>query len=141
MSTGRCACLVLSVIALTACAGVSHKPLIPVPPETISPAWQRIGLETPPPAQAPEAALALKPSQWVRTSYRRNGSTVAVDAFGLSTAASAFEAQQKWRNQPGVVAFHKGRVFVVCSSESEPVQGLIEFSRQLETAWLRGLGD
>ncbi len=137
MRTAPRAVLGIAFICLAGCSGLSHKPLIPVPPESLASGWQRIGLESPPLDSAREEALALNPSHWVRTSYRRGGSTVAVEAYGLSTSASAFEAQQKWRNQPGSVAFHQGRVFAVCSSESEPVNGLIEFSRQLEKAWLR----
>ena len=124
-------------LALAGCSALPHRPLIPVPPDSFE-GWARAGLDTPPLDQAPEAIRALKPAQWVRTSYRNkdSGGSVLVEAFGMATDASAFEAQQKWRNEPGTVSFRKSNVFAVCSSPTETTQSLIVFSKRLETAWL-----
>lgn len=132
-----CASLLALSLALAGCSGLPHRPLIPVPPASFE-GWTRVGLETPPLDQAPEAIRALKPAQWVRTSYKQkdSGGSVLVEAFGMPTDASAFEAQQKWRNEPGTVSFRKGNVFSVCSSATETTQALILFSQKLETAWL-----
>lgn len=123
-------------LALAGCGG-SGQPLIPEPPVAFE-RWDRAGLERPPVVQAPEGIRALKPAQWVRTSYRNkdSGGSVLVEAFGMPVESSAFEAQQKWRNEPGTVSFRNGKVFAVCSSPTEGTQSLITFSRQLETAWL-----
>jgi hypothetical protein len=124
-------------LALAGCSGLPHRPLIPVPPASFE-NWVRAGLDTPPVDQAPESIRALKPVQWVRTSYKNTyaGSSVLVEAFGMPTDSSAFEAQQKWRNEPGTVSFRKGNVFAVCSSPTETTQSLILFSQKLEIAWL-----
>ncbi len=114
-----------------------HAPAVPVPPASFE-GWTRAGLESPPLDQAPEAIRALKPVQWLRASYknRNSGGSVLVEAFGLPTDASAFEAQQKWRNEPGTVSFRKGNVFAVCSSPTETTPSLITFSKQMESAWV-----
>ena len=124
-------------LALAGCSGLPRRSLIPVPPESFG-GWSRAGMETPPVDQAPEAIRALKPVQWIRMSYRNPyaGSSVLVEAFGMPTDASAFEAQQKWRNEPGTVSFRKGNVFAVCSSPTDTTQSLIAFSKRLESAWL-----
>ena len=76
--------------------------------------------------------------QWVRTSYKNSysGGSVLVEAFGMPNDSSAFEAQQKWRNEPGTVSFRRGNVFAVCSSPTETTPSLISFSKILENAWL-----
>jgi len=124
-------------LALAGCGALPHRPLIPVPPAAFE-GWARAGLDTPSLDQAPEAIRALKPVQWVRTSYRNKDSrsSVLVEAFGMPTDSSAFEAQQKWHNEPGTVSFRHGNVFAVCSSPTETTQSLVAFSKKLETAWL-----
>ncbi len=131
---GLCA----AVVMLAACSSLPHKPLIPVPPLTLGEGWQRGGVTTPAVDGAPDSLRALKPVQWVRTSYRKSDLTVAVQLFGMPTEASAFEARQKWRNEGTTTAFHKGNVFVVCSSETVAMAGLLEFTRLVENEWLRG---
>ena len=124
-------------LALAGCSTLPRRPLIPVPPDGFE-NWARAGLDTPPVDQAPSAISVLKPVQWVRTSYKNRDShgSVLVEAFGMPTDSSAFEAQQKWRNEPGTVSFRKGNVFAVCSSPTETTQSLIAFSKKLEAAWL-----
>lgn len=136
VDSARVSLLAIGLI-LAGCSALPRRPLIPVPPASFE-RWDRAGLDTPPVDQAPEAIRALKPVQWVRTSYRNKdaGASVLVEAFGMPTDSSAFEAQQKWRNEPGTVSFRKGNVFAVCSSPTETTQSLIAFSKKLETAWL-----
>jgi hypothetical protein len=125
-------------LALAGCSVLPRRPLVPVLPASFE-NWDRAGLDTPPVDQAPEAIRALKPLQWVRASYRNKHSrgSVLVEAFGMPTDASAFEAQQKWRNEPGAVSFRNGNVFAVLSSPTETTQSLIALSKKLETEWLR----
>lgn len=87
---------------------------------------------------APASLQALKPVQWVRTSYRQSNREVLVQAFGMPTEVSAFEARQKWQSGERSTAFHKGNVFVVCSSETEPMAVLLEFTKLVENEWLQG---
>ncbi|MBI5085818.1 MAG: hypothetical protein HZB13_14615 [Acidobacteria bacterium] len=135
MRRGHSAFVLALGLSLAACGGLRYRTLVPAPPETLDGGWKRIGLETPPLEQAPDELRALGPRQWVRTSYTRAASIVRVDLFGMPSDTSAFEARQKWRSQPGALAFHKGGVLAVCSSETEPVRQLIEFSQTLERAW------
>ncbi|MBI5280359.1 MAG: hypothetical protein HY858_01665 [Candidatus Solibacter usitatus] len=121
--------------SLASCGGLPRRALIPVPPETLDGGWKRIGLETPPLERAPEELRALKPRRWVRTSYTRPGAIVRVDFYAMGSQASAFEARQKWRNEPGAITLQEGNVLAVCSSETEPLKQLIEFARKLENAW------
>lgn len=136
----RSACFALALLALAVC-GCSRLPeraLIPVPPATLDGGWQRVTLDTPAAVEAPEVLRSLKPAQRVRASYRKEGVMVGVDAYGMPSQASAFEAQQKWRNEAGSLAFQNGNVFVICSSAGAGQAGLIAFSKTLEEAWLGG---
>ncbi|MGJ5818464.1 hypothetical protein [Paludibaculum fermentans] len=130
--------LCAAALLLGACASLPHKPLIPVPPLALGADWKRTGVETPAVAGVPASLQALKPVQWVRTSYRQLDRMVLVQVFGMSTEASAFEARQKWRNEGNSTVFHKGNLFVVCSSETESMSILLEFTKLVENEWLRG---
>ena len=125
-------------LLLGACSRLPERALIPVPPSTLAGGWQRVTLDTPPAAAAPEPLEALKPAQRVRASYRLRGSTIFVDAYAMPSQASAFEAQQKWRNEAGALAFHRSNVFIVCASEGAEQAALSAFSKTLEEAWLGG---
>ncbi len=111
---------------------------MPLPPQTLQGGWTRAGLEYPPLDQAPEALRALQPRQWLRTSYKRPfaGSAILVDGYSMASEASALEAQQRWKNEPGTVAFHRGSVFVILSSPTDSTQSLVDFSRRIEQEWL-----
>ena len=128
--------LCLSCAALLNGCGGNRGPVsIPPPPESLSGVWQRVGLESPPIEQSPEALLPLKPTHRLRTSYQRIAGAILVEAFAMPSSTSAFEAEQKWKKEPASVSFHHGSFFVVCSSSTEPVGALVDFSRILETAW------
>jgi len=109
---------------------------IPEPPETLAIVWKREGLEHPPLDSAPQAVLASRPLEWLRTSYRSPASAVLVDVYRMPSESVAFEARQRWRIEPGAVAFHWRHLFIVCSSPAESTQGLAEFSAKLEAEWL-----
>lgn len=93
-------------------------------------------MERPPVDNAPQALRAWRPVEWLRASYRSSASVVLVDAYRMPSASVAFEARQKWRSEPGSVAFHWRDLLIVCSSPVEPTQGLMEFSAKLEAEWL-----
>ncbi len=109
---------------------------IPDPPETLAVVWKREGMERPPVDTAPQAVRAWRPVEWLRASYRSYASVVLVDAYRMTSESVAFEARQKWRSEPGSVAFHWRDLLIVCSSPVEPMQGLMEFSAKLESEWL-----
>lgn len=111
-------------------------PQIPEPPETLAVIWKRRGMERPPLDSAPQAVRAWRPVEWLRVSYRSYSSVVLVDVYRMPSESVAFEARQKWRNEPGTVAFHRRNLLIVCSSSVEPTQGLAEFSEKLEAEWL-----
>lgn len=123
---------------LGGCSRLPERALIPVPPSTLAGGWQRVTLDTPPASEAPAVLQDLKPTQRVRASYRLNGINISVEAYAMPSQASAFEAQQKWRNETGRLAFHSGNLFVVCGSIGAEPAALIAFSRTLEEAWLGG---
>ncbi|MGC4053944.1 MAG: hypothetical protein QM757_33070 [Paludibaculum sp.] len=128
----------LAALVLGACTSLPHKPLIPVPPLQLGNEWKRTGVETPAVEGAPESLKALKPVQWVRTSYRQLDRIVLVQVFGMPTEASAFEARQKWQGEARSTSFHKSNLFIVCSSETEAMSSLLEFTKLVENEWLRG---
>ncbi|MBN9661279.1 MAG: hypothetical protein J0H49_24005 [Acidobacteria bacterium] len=130
--------LCAAALVLGACTSLPHKPLIPVPPLQLGADWKRTGVETPDLAGAPSSVQALKPVQWVRTSYRQLDRMVQVQVFGMPTEASAFEARQKWQGGERSTSFHKSNLFVVCSSETEAMSNLLEFTKLVENEWLRG---
>jgi hypothetical protein len=123
-------------LCLMACGGSKAASDIPEPPGTVEVGWDRIGMESPPVEQSPEAILSLNPRRRLRISYRNYVGTTLVEAFLMPSQASAFEAEQKWRKEPGSVAFHRGKLFVICSSPTEPTGSVLNFSRNLEKAWL-----
>jgi hypothetical protein len=125
----------LVLLALAACSR-PQKPGIPEPPETLAIVWKREGLERPALDAAPQAVRAWRPVEWLRASYRSYASVVLVDVYRMSSESVAFEARQKWRNEPGSAAFHWRNLLIVCSSPVEPTQGLLEFSAKLEAEWL-----
>jgi hypothetical protein len=128
------ACLL--ALCLAGCVDSKASAEIPEPPGTVATGWDRIGMESPPLEQSPEAILLLNPRQRLRVSYKNYVGTALVEAFLMPSQASAFEAEQKWRKEPGSVAFHHGKLFVVCSSPTEPLGSVLSFSRNLEKAWL-----
>lgn len=127
------ACWLLAGIA---CARKPASRTIPEPPLAVAGGWQRASLGQPGLETTPEGLRAYHPQERVQTIYRSYSSTVLVDIYRLPGEATALEAMQKWRNEPGVVAFQRGSLFVVCSSAVEPTQGLIDFSGKLEKEWL-----
>lgn len=127
-----------ALVFLASCSSLPQRPLIPVPPESLGGSWTRTGVMTPGLEGVPESLRGLKPAQWVKTGYRQAGRAVQVQIYGMPTEASAFEARQKWRNEGLSTAFHKGNLFVVCSTESMAMAGLLEFSGLVENEWLRG---
>lgn len=128
--------LLVSLLALAAGCTSTRKPEIPEPPETLAVVWKREGMEHPPLDSAPQAVRAWRPVEWLRASYRSYASVVLVDAYRMPSESVAFEARQKWRSEPGSVAFHWRNLLIVCSSPVEPTQGLAEFSAKLEAEWL-----
>jgi hypothetical protein len=129
----RLLCL-LAVLA-AACSRV-QAPQIPEPPAVLAVVWKREGLERPPLDTAPQAIRAWRPVERLRASYRSYASVVLVDVYRMPSESVAFEARQKWRTEPGSVAFHWRNLLIVCSSPVEPAQGLAEFSAKLEAEWL-----
>ncbi|MEJ5367068.1 MAG: hypothetical protein WHT08_02035 [Bryobacteraceae bacterium] len=123
------------LVALAACVRPS-RPRIPDPPEVLAVVWKRVGLERPPLDSAPQAIRAWRPSEWLRVSYRSYASVVLVDVWRMPSESVAFEARQKWRNEPGAVASQWRDLLLVCSSSVESTQGLAEFSARLEAEWL-----
>jgi hypothetical protein len=130
--------LPILAVLLGACSRLPERALIPVPPATLPQGWQRVAMDTPPLVDIPATLATLKPTHRVRASYRRQSSTLAVDAYAMSSQAVAFEAQQTWRNQPGSIAFHHGNIFVICTAAAEPTSALASLSKILEDAWLGG---
>jgi hypothetical protein len=123
-------------LCLAACGDSKAASDIPEPPGTVESGWNRVGMEAPPVEQSPEAIRTLNPRRRLRTSYRNYVGTALVEAFLMPSQASAFEAEQKWRKEPGSIAFHRGNLFVICSSPTEPTGSVLNFSRNLEKAWL-----
>lgn len=130
--------LCVAALITAGCGALPHRPLIPVPPTALGGDWRSSSVSTPDVSGAPESLRALKPVQWVKASYRAGERMALVQVFGMPTEASAFEARQKWRNEGASTAFHKGNLFVVCSSESMAMAQLLEFSGLVEREWLRG---
>ncbi len=130
--------LLLAAALLAACSRLPERPLIPVPPATLPGGWQRVAFDTPGLRDIPSDLAALKPAHRVRAAYRAGQVNAGVDAFALPSQASAFEAQQKWRPEPGAIAFQHGSLFLICRAEGLPTPELARFSQTLEDRWLGG---
>ncbi|MGB9609839.1 MAG: hypothetical protein ACPL7M_02620 [Bryobacteraceae bacterium] len=125
----------LVVTMLAACVRMPASRIPELPPQ-VAIVWKRTGVDRPPPDSLPQALRAAAPAEWVRASYQSYATVVLVDVFRMRSAAAALEARQRWKNEPGSVAFHHRDLFVVCSSPMETTQGLAEFSAKLEAEWL-----
>jgi len=129
------AAALLPLLLLAGCAGRGVA-RIPEPPAQVAIVWKRAAMERPPLESVPQALRAAAPREWLRASYQSYATVVLVDIYRMPSAASAFEALQRWRTEPGAAAFARGELFVVCSSPMETTQGLIDFSAKLEAEWL-----
>jgi hypothetical protein len=125
----------VAVTMLAACVRTPES-RIPELPEQVANVWKRTGIERPSPDSLPQALRAAAPVEWVRASYQSYAAVVLVDVFRVRSPAAALEVRQRWKNEPGSVAFHHRDLFVVCSSPMETTQGLAEFSAKLEAEWL-----
>ncbi|GIU75636.1 MAG: hypothetical protein KatS3mg004_2723 [Bryobacteraceae bacterium] len=125
----------VTVTMLTACIRTPAS-RIPELPEQVAIVWKRTGIERPAPDSLPQALRAAAPVEWMRAGYQSHASVVLVDVFRMRSPAAALEARQRWKHEPGSVAFHHRDLFVVCSSPMETTQGLAEFSAKLEAEWL-----
>jgi hypothetical protein len=117
---------IVLLLALAACGRMEFMPM----PETIG-EWRRGAVTSSEPSE-PHRQLGAKAA--IRSVFRRADASIAVEAVFFGSAASAFEARQK-HTAPDTIAFHRGPVFVLCTS-SEPRRAVIEFSSALESAWL-----
>lgn len=61
---------------------------------------------------------------------------VKVNLYEMRTSSSAFELLQKFRPQPGKVAFHRDELFVVAESSELPQAELVAFTQALQKALL-----
>lgn len=133
--TAAACCLLTACCLLAACSRL-RTAAIPEPPAQVAGVWKRTAIERPALDGVPQALRAAAPLDWVRASYQSYATVILVDIFRLRSSASAFETLQRWKNEPGAVAFQHGELFVVCSSPTETTQGLAEFSAKLEAEWL-----
>lgn len=131
----RAPAVLLALLMLAVCSGPSA-PQIPAPPPALGNGWNRERVERPPLETAPPEIRARHAREWLRASFRSSGSTVLVDVWRMPSESVAFETRQKWRNEPGSLAFHWRDLFLVCSSETESTQALSVFSAKLEAEWL-----
>jgi hypothetical protein len=116
--------LVLSLLpALCACR--TEAPTRALPEQVAD--YRRVSLE---PGSAPEDIAQRGVAQAVRAAYQGKA-RVAVEVYQMKSETSAFELVQKWRAEPGRVAFHSGRNFVVISS-TLPQPELVAFSQALQ---------
>jgi hypothetical protein len=130
--------LVLAVLAgaLIGCAPPPPPRLQP-PPASLEDGWQRRGYARTSVSAAPELIRALGARDALGAAYVRDPAGVRVEAYLMPAEAAAFEARQKFQQQPGQLAFHNGAVFAVCTSTGLDPKSLIAFSRALESAWFK----
>lgn len=74
--------------------------------------WRRAAVENIPNEQLPSDIKSMGLKRGRRAFYQA-GSRVQVIVYEMNAQAVAFELQQKWRNEPGRVAYHQGPYFVI----------------------------
>lgn len=94
--------------------------------------WRRVAVENIP---AEEHSSELKRMGIKRTRrgiYAQGGTKVTASVYEYGAPAVAFELVQKFRPQPGRIAMHKGRYFVVLESAVADATARDRFASQLE---------
>lgn len=86
----------------------------------------------PPSRETYDLVSRLAPKKSVMGGYEGPSGKVTVAAFQLANGPAAFEQVQKWRAQPGKLAFYRGAWFVVLESEGMDAAQLSKIASSIE---------
>lgn len=94
--------------------------------------WRRVSVENMPPEEHSQELKQRGIKQARRGNYEANGVRLMAELYEYGSQAVAFELVQKWRPEPGKMAFHQGPYFVVLSGGGEDNKVRNGFAAALE---------
>jgi hypothetical protein len=115
---------------LAACSGGMREAEYP---KEVGGGWRLYGVEDMPAEQAPVELRTAGVTAWRRGRYEGPG-WMDVFLYRMGTQASAFEMQQKWRTQPGILVGHADNLFIVYRPERSTPAEVAKFPAAFEKA-------
>jgi len=94
--------------------------------------WRRTAVEQIPAEEHKEELKRMGIKAARRGMYEKNGQRVTAAVYQFGASAVAFELVQKFRPEPGKIAFHQGNYFVVLESQTSDATVLNSFASILE---------
>jgi hypothetical protein len=122
----------IALLPLAACENPNER--IEILPMRLG-AWRRTSVENMPPEEHSQELKQRGIKQARRGNYEANGVRLTASVYEYGSQAVAFEMVQKWRPEPGKMAFHQGPYFVILSGgapEDNKVRN--EFAAALEAS-------
>ncbi len=102
----------IALLPLAACENPNER--IEILPMTMG-EWRRMSVENMPPEEHTQELKQRGIKQARRGNYEANGVRLTASVYEYGSQAVAFEMVQKWRPEPGKMAFHQGSYFVILS--------------------------
>lgn len=100
----------IALLPLAACENPNER--IEVLPMTLG-EWRRVSVENMPPEEHSQELKQRGIKQARRGNYDAKGARMTASVYEYGSQAVAFEMVQKWRPEPGKMAFHQGAYFVI----------------------------
>ncbi|MBL8219213.1 MAG: hypothetical protein JNL62_08280 [Bryobacterales bacterium] len=102
----------IALLPLGACENPNER--IEVLPMTLG-EWRRVSVENMPPEEHSQELKQRGIKHARRGNYDAKGVRMTASVYEYGGQAVAFEMVQKWRPEPGKMAFHQGAYFVILS--------------------------
>lgn len=96
--------------------------------------WRRVSVENMPPEEHSEELKQRGIKRARRGNYDANGVRLTASVYEYGSQAVAFELVQKWRPEPGKMAFHQGAYFVILSGGGDDNNVRNGFAAKLEAS-------
>ena len=121
----------LAVPMALSCRGRSNKDSAVSFPREFGGTWKLTSTAPVPSAEIPEEARRLGLRTATRASYQGTND-LTVNVYQMTSEGGAFEMRQKSRPDEGLLAFHRGDLFVVMESRSMDNHGLVAAAEAFE---------
>jgi hypothetical protein len=106
-------------------------------PKEVEGGWKLVGVEDKPAIHAPQELQLAGLQRWRWGRYEGTG-WMDVFLYKMGTPAAAFEMQQKWRSEPGMLAGHLDNLFIVYRPDRSTPEAVRKFPDGFERA-LKGM--
>ena len=121
----------IALLPLAACENRTEQ--VEILPMTLGD-WRRVSVENMPPEEHSEELKQRGIKRARRGYYEANGVKLTASVYEYGSQAVAFELVQKWRPEPGKMAFHQGPYFVILSGAGDDNKVRNDFAAKLEAS-------